>query len=239
MKFSLSDLALLRIKRQSTSLLIAGSAITLLTTTAATAATFKVNYSGSVTAQNEYFAGPFEFLFITPEEAEELTALRPPEEDTKIEGTYTFDDLTNEVTSAQFQLITPTQTTTEAFLPAEPVSDPEKIQDLINQDNFRTTFSTASATAASYREDIEGFTSFEGSSVSVDSQNFSYSTFFSGLGIGNAESRTIGTIDSFALENSEHPEEATTVPEPKALLGILLLARACLAGGYKTQNRQS
>lgn len=80
---------------------------------------------------------------------------------------------------------------------------------------------------------MEGFTSIEGSSVSVDSQNFFYSTFFSALGVGNADSRTIGVIDSFTLEDNGQPEETAAVPEPKALLGLFLLAGGCLVRGRK------
>ncbi|MEL6814167.1 MAG: hypothetical protein AAFP03_05050, partial [Cyanobacteria bacterium J06598_3] len=148
MKAPLIDHTPRQIKWQSVSALLASGAATLLFTTAATAATLKVNYSGVVTGQSNFDLAPFEPS--TPADEEERSALRPPEENTKIEGTYTFDDLTNEVISAQFQFITPTQTTTQAFTPTETVSDPDEIQALKDIGDFVGTFSTASATAARY-----------------------------------------------------------------------------------------
>lgn len=237
----------LRIKRQGVNALLASGAATLLFTTAATAATFKVNYSGSVTGQSNFELAPFED--VTSAEIEERRALRPPEENTKIEGTYTFDDLTDEIISAQFQLITPTRTTTQAFIPTETVSDPDEIQALKDSGDFIGTFSTASTTAARYSTEIVTRSRIEDESVSVNNQSFSYITSFSGIGDGNGLSTTIGVIDRFAIEGSKQseeptpgetpPEEIATVPEPQSLLGLLLLAGVCLLRGRKRQQTSS
>lgn len=219
-------------------MIAAVSGLSTVAAAGATAATFTVNYSGNVTGQNEYFTAPFEFLFLEPEEIEELTRLRPPEQPTRIEGTYTFDDVTSEVISAQFQLIPPLQSDRDPslfdlpspadgrpqiFTPATPVTDPDEIIELRNNRALKTTFSTADATAARYGENLEGFTSVAGSSVSVDAQNFSYSSFFSELGTGNAAANVVGLIDRFALAtDQESPEAPASVPEPSAAIALLI-----------------
>ena len=252
-----------------------GSTLALLAAGSAKAATFTVNYSGEIT-------GVSDFSLLTDDELKRVSeedpfpvgsraadspsyrveqVPKPPSEATRLEGSYTYTDETNELLSSEFRFITPSDVETVSFVPEFSLAERELEEQMFADfmGGPRGTTTRADANSASYsQETVSLRTDSDFVEFFVDSQQFSYATDFiraSEFNIGGT--RAVGVINQFAIApqsptepfNPANPTETPTdptlppdatpptapvgIPEPSSVLGLTMLAGLGLVRWYK------
>lgn len=205
MKSPATDMAPRRMWQQGalvSSIALALSAIA----THANAATFTVNYSGALETVDDIVSG-----FNTDDMV--TTTLR----EDPIEGTYRFDDTTNQLLSSRFRIGNSASGFEETYIPGE-------LEKLMPEVGFPiiSTSADADENSASYSIDIQtGPFDSVSSSFSVSQDAFRYYIFSSGGSRGNGNASDYrGKISQFTITSDVTPP-AASVPEPATLLGLL------------------
>ena len=211
--------------------------------TVAEAATFTVNYSGSVDrlarapVSRNPGAPP-----TAPDEVDSLTTLNTSAaitiQDTLV-GSYTFEDTTNELLSSRFRFVSPgSDVSLNPFDVDSSDITFEPLPDFSTTSVFgisqRETTANAEEDAASYRRAVFSAQQIAGTtnSFSVNSQRFSYNEFFSSQAQGGGGDFISATINEFSLvEGGPDPSDPdmASVPEPSTAVGLLVLASLGLA----------
>lgn len=208
--------------------LIVASSVLILSTTAsaAKAATFTVEFTGTVNSlvkiATPRFGGPVETneTALTTRNTSRLVQLAD-----RITGNYIFDDVTREILSSRFRFVSAGSGV--SLDPSE--ADPSDIVFVPINNLFVGSSSQADSTSAQYFQRFAGpmTTSEKGNAFSlVAAQTFSYQEGGSELGASvNIQTRFFGTIDQL---NVVEPDP-TAVPEPTTALGVLLVSGLGLA----------